>query len=731
MSILGAMYSAVSGLFANSNALGIISDNIANANTIGYKETSTNFSTLVTQSGSPSLYAPGGVQSAPFRHIDQQGVLQASSSPTDLAISGGGFFVVNNNAAGGAGNGTYSFTRAGSFTVDASGNLKNAAGLFLQGQRLTTAQAQAIAAGNISQFTATSLSSLQTVNINGIGGTANATTNVAISGANLPAGDTPTSPARTMTVPVFDSQGLEHDMVLSFSRAATPVTPSTETFTVSGMNTGDTYTFTLGGNSYTTAATTGNTLTDVMNALNTKFTAAGAAYTAGISGGNLVITDPSGNSMTGGTLAASAPETISAGTVTNGTTATASTAPFTISGMTTGDTYTATIGGIPYTTAATAGNTAADVANALNTKFTAAGVAYTASASGSTVTITDPSGNSLTGTTLSGSGGETVTAGSVTNGTTATSSTEPFTISNLNTGDTYTFTLGANSYTTAATAGNTLTDVANALNTQFAAAGVAYTASVSGSTVVITDPSGNSLTGGTLTAAAPETVGSGTVTNGTPATGIANTWTVSATMPDAGTTTVTLPAGNTVKFNTDGTLNTAGTDFSTITINWDPTVSGGASPQTVTFDLGTNNTVTGLGQLGGNYNPGTLTQDGVKFGNFTGITVDQNGIVTANFDNGLHQAVYIVPIATFSNPDGVDPATGNTYIQTTTSGTPLLRQAGIGTAGEIAPSSLENSTVDIATEFSNLIVTQRAYEANAKIITTSDQMLQTLINMRQ
>jgi flagellar hook protein FlgE len=160
-------------------------------------------------------------------------------------------------------------------------------------------------------------------------------------------------------------------------------------------------------------------------------------------------------------------------------------------------------------------------------------------------------------------------------------------------------------------------------------------------------------------------------------------------------------------------------------------VSGGTPTQTLTFDLGTDGTVTGLGQLGGNYNPGTLTQDGVKFGNFTGITVDQNGIVTANFDNGLHQAIYIVPIATFSNPDGVDPATGNTFIQTTVSGTPLLRQAGIGTAGEIAPSSLENSTVDIATEFSNLIVTQRAYEANAKIITTSDQMLQTLINMRQ
>jgi flagellar hook protein FlgE len=70
-------------------------------------------------------------------------------------------------------------------------------------------------------------------------------------------------------------------------------------------------------------------------------------------------------------------------------------------------------------------------------------------------------------------------------------------------------------------------------------------------------------------------------------------------------------------------------------------------------------------------------------------------------------------------------------LQTNDSGTFLLRQAGTGAAGQIAPSSLESSTVDIAQEFANLIVTQRAYEANAKIITAADQMLQTLIQAKQ
>ena len=140
MSIFGALEAAVSGLSANSNALGMISDNIANSNTVGYKDTSADFSTLVTASGSPSLYSPGGVQSSPLYNVAQQGVLQSESSPTDLAISGGGFFVVNSNQAGGS-TGTISYTRAGNFSVDANGNLVNAAGLYLQGQPLTAAQA--------------------------------------------------------------------------------------------------------------------------------------------------------------------------------------------------------------------------------------------------------------------------------------------------------------------------------------------------------------------------------------------------------------------------------------------------------------------------------------------------------------------------------------------------------------------------------------------------------------
>lgn len=94
MSIFGAMFSGVSGLAAQSQALAMISDNISNMNTIGYKDTKARFSTLVTSAASATSYAPGGVQSSPLALVDKQGLLQASSSGTDLAISGDGKSVV-------------------------------------------------------------------------------------------------------------------------------------------------------------------------------------------------------------------------------------------------------------------------------------------------------------------------------------------------------------------------------------------------------------------------------------------------------------------------------------------------------------------------------------------------------------------------------------------------------------------------------------------------------------
>ena len=114
---------------------------------------------------------------------------------------------------------------------------------------------------------------------------------------------------------------------------------------------------------------------------------------------------------------------------------------------------------------------------------------------------------------------------------------------------------------------------------------------------------------------------------------------------------------------------------------------------------------------------------------YSGVQIDESGVVTALFDNGETRPIAILPLATFANPNGMEALTGNAWIETDSSGQALLKRAGTNGAGEISSNALESSTVDLATEFSNMIVTQRAYSAATKIITTADEMLDELTRM--
>ena len=122
--------------------------------------------------------------------------------------------------------------------------------------------------------------------------------------------------------------------------------------------------------------------------------------------------------------------------------------------------------------------------------------------------------------------------------------------------------------------------------------------------------------------------------------------------------------------------------------------------------------------------------DGSLFGSVTGVNIGKDGTVTAQFSNGLSQDVYKIPVATFTNADGLAQVNGNAYVPTKASGAPNVNEANSGNAGAIASQSLESSTVDLATEFTNLITTQRAYSASARIITTANEMLQELERLR-
>ncbi len=238
MSIYGAMFSGVSALNANSNAMGMIADNISNLNTIGYKSTSARFSTLVTASSLATKYAPGGVRSAPFQIIDRQGLLQASQNPTDIAITGNGFFVVNEAAVPASGD-RYLYTRAGQFTVDSQGYLANNGGSYLQGWGTLPDGSYDVDQNGVadpSQPDPTSLTSLQAIQVTSLTSTATPTSSATL-GLNLPA-TAAVGATQTMTVKSFDSLGIPHNIALQWDK--TVVSPATWTLSATGITRADT-----------------------------------------------------------------------------------------------------------------------------------------------------------------------------------------------------------------------------------------------------------------------------------------------------------------------------------------------------------------------------------------------------------------------------------------------------------------------------------------------------------
>ena len=225
MSINSAMLAGVTGLTANASALAATSDNIANVNTIGYKRNITEFSNLVT-AASAQDYSAGGTQALTSQYVSQQGLIQSSASPTDLAISGQGFFVTTEQATGLSAASPRLFTRAGSFTVDNLGYLKNPAGLYLQGWIADSSGQVTTDPSNINL--------LQPINVSSVGGAAGQTT-IASVNANLDASQvisqaatdaaaTPvgagTKPDFSITIPLADSQGGARTMEIDMLKSA-------------------------------------------------------------------------------------------------------------------------------------------------------------------------------------------------------------------------------------------------------------------------------------------------------------------------------------------------------------------------------------------------------------------------------------------------------------------------------------------------------------------------------
>ncbi len=526
MSVFGSLFTAVSGLTAQSQSLGMISNNIANVSTVGYKRSDASFSDLVTTGGRSTLYTPGSVKATQNQRVSLQGILQQSSSSTDLAMSGNGFFVVQNGTGAGAEN---LYTRAGSFSEDVDGNLRNTGGFILQGWPLD--QNGAIVGG-------ASIGSLVPVNLTS-GGISQMTTSVSLD-ANLNAAQAVSTSASDFTrdITIYDDGGNPRTISVSFKKHA----PTAGTVTGTVDLRAQTGNFAPGTDSFDVDAGFGATTINLdgnVNKLLTDLNAVPGINAQLDSNGFLVIQNE---------------------------------------------------------------------------------VAL------SEVTLTDGSGTPLALNTLG-----------VPAGTTVTTSATP----------------------------------------------------VTGAAPVTENPNG--------------------------------WWDIQVTTA----TGDLLPTGQSINFNSDGTLNAP--------VATDGTVNLGLGPVSWTTPAGTsaafNLDIAGLTQQTGAYTA-QADQNGSPVGYRTGVSVSRDGIVSAQFSNGLSRQVYQLGIANFVNPDGLSALTGTVFRVSDTSGDPDVVAANTGGAGYIEGGALEQSNVDLADEFSKMIITQRAYSANTKVITTADQMTAELLQLR-
>jgi flagellar hook protein FlgE len=126
-----------------------------------------------------------------------------------------------------------------------------------------------------------------------------------------------------------------------------------------------------------------------------------------------------------------------------------------------------------------------------------------------------------------------------------------------------------------------------------------------------------------------------------------------------------------------------------------------------------------------------LSQDGSSIGSLVSFSVGQDGLISGVFSNGRTQALGQMALANFADPSGLIKQGGSLFTTSANSGLPQIGVAGVGGRGTLTGGTLEGSNVDLGQEFTNMILAQRGFEANAKVITTSDELLQDLVNLKR
>lgn len=640
MSLFGALSSSVTGLSAQGEAISVISDNLANTNTIGYKANRALFSQLVTSSGvSGTNYNSGGVSSDIQRAQNVQGSLQSTSSATDLALSGSGFFVLVNDTTVGPDTSKF-YTRAGSFVEDSLGYLQHPSGNYLLGWRTDSA-------GNIIDIQNPEPVELQTVSSSAsptgkleLGVTLNANSDIynfdPTKSLDENLNDVMKDPTKASYVSderFYDAQGGARDISIAYIKRADNVWDYivyTDGSNLIGGKEGEnakigsgTLTFNEDG---TLEDTTGNKLDIPWSG---GVPAGEVELDFGDSKGGYVFND---ESQWTGPLNSQISQQIT--------------------------------------------NPTNDANHAINVPANAAVGDYTVNyLGGNNYELVFPNGTTETQNLGAAPGTLTFSNGVELDVTTipavATPGIEQINVQSVG---------GVlNAYIDEETYFKKYGEGANIHG--------GFTIDWDDTTdeLVLTDPTG---------AVYRESVGS-----------------------TAETRVIEFGNGFSMTLGSGWTAPTTSMTLGTITPNQ-------------VLPKGTGSGTDGVLQLASSNNVRFSIQNGFGAGELSSITVDNEGYVVGSFTNGETNKLFKLVVGVFQNPSALEPVSGNLFTQTDGSGLPLNKEAGIGGTATIVSGALEQSTVDIANEFSQLIVTQRAYQANSKVVTTVDQMLNDLLNLR-
>ncbi|GBR01172.1 flagellar hook-basal body complex protein [Acetobacter oeni] len=183
----------------------------------------------------------------------------------------------------------------------------------------------------------------------------------------------------------------------------------------------------------------------------------------------------------------------------------------------------------------------------------------------------------------------------------------------------------------------------------------------------------------------------------------------------------------------DGAVSYAGSSISTSGASADLgvtlTYTNGAAAQSIDINLGDIGSDAGTTTAAANSTDPTLTSDSVTTGTYEGIEMESDGSIMAEFSNGDTQLVGKISLSSFENADGLEAVDGQAYVSTSTSGSATTGEVGANGTGTLETSSTESSTTDLTSDLSDLIVTQEAYSANTKVVTTADTLLEDTISM--